>query len=301
MKLKNFMRYGIVVAILGLLVGCGEDNSPPVINSFTASATEVVINAEVELVVLATDHDGDELIYTYQTTGGTIAGTGDTVTWVSPETAGSYIITVDVTDGELNVQDLVTIVVVQPEPAVVTPPVSLEGMVLIPAGEFEMGDHFGDHFNEGWDEELPVHTVYLDAFYMDVYEVTNAQYQEFVEATGHRAPEYWNNSDFNAPYQPVVGVTWFDAVAYAEWAGKRLPTEAEWEKATRGGLVGKRYPWGDEAPGIYRANYFAGGNGVADGYEYTAPVGSFAPNGYWLRSEERRVGKECRSRWSPDH
>ena len=139
------------------------------------------------------------------------------------------------------------------------------GMVLIPAGEFEMGDHF----NEGLADELPVHTVSLDDFYMDVNEVTNAQYKKFVEATGHREPkgygfvdgevkdgfEPWKSPYFNGDNQPVVCVSWHDAMAYAQWAGKRLPTEAEWEKAAHGGLKGKRYPWGDEAPDGTQCNF----------------------------------------------
>ncbi len=198
---RRIVRYSIVIVILGLIVGCGEEESP-------------------------TDNDG--------------------------------------------------------------PP---EGMVLIPAGEFQMGDHF----NEGNDRELPVHTVYLDAFYIDIYEVTNAQYQKFMDATGHGAPNYWNDSRFNGPDLPVVGVSWHDAVAYAEWAGERLPTEAEWEKAARSGLVGKRYPWGDEAPGaggVYRANYDPG-NDAADGYAYTAPVGSFPANGYGLYDMAGNVWEWC--------
>ncbi len=165
-------------------------------------------------------------------------------------------------------------------------------MVMIPEGEFEMGSNDGD------DDEKPIHMVYVNAFYMDKYEVTNALYKKFIDATGHSEPYYWDDSKYNAPNQPVVGVNWYDAKAYAEWAGKRLPTEAQWEKAARGGLAGKRYPWGDEAPdsgGVYRANYYTGNdaNDGADGYVYTAPVGSFPPNGYGLYDMAGNVWEWC--------
>jgi len=156
-------------------------------------------------------------------------------------------------------------------------------MVLIPAGEFQMGSN-------DYDDEKPVHTVYLDAFYMDAYEVTNAQYKKFMDATGHRAPEYWNDPKYNAPNQPVGGVSWYDAKAYADWAGERLPTEAEWEKAARGGLVGKKYPWGDTLTHD-EANYF--GTGGKDMWEYASPVGSFAPNGYGLYDMVGNVWEWC--------
>ena len=93
-------------------------------------------------------------------------------------------------------------------------------MVLIPAGTFQMGSTTGDS------DEQPVHTVTLDAFYMDKYEVTNARYQKFVESTGYPQPPLSHNPRFNAPDVPVVRVTWRDAAAYAAWANKRLPTEA---------------------------------------------------------------------------
>lgn len=122
------------------------------------------------------------------------------------------------------------------------------GMVLVPAGEFTMGD--STRYN--WTFMLayniydgPEHVVYLDAYYIDKYEVTNEQYQKFVSETGHCQPRCWNDVRFNRPNQPVVGVTWEDATAYAQWAGKRLPTEAEWEKAARG--TDKRlWPWGNK-------------------------------------------------------
>jgi len=171
-------------------------------------------------------------------------------------------------------------------------------MVLIPAGEFQMGDALGDAFNEGNNDERPVHTVYVDAFYMDVYEVTNEQYKKFMDATGHKAPGYWNNNSYNEPKQPVVGVSWHDAIAYAEWAGKRLPTEAEWEKAARGGLVGKRYPWGDDISHD-DANY--DGTGGKDKWEYTSPVGIFAPNGYGLYDMAGNVWEWCADWYDPGY
>lgn len=127
--------------------------------------------------------------------------------------------------------------------------------------------------HESFDDEIPRHTIYLDAFYIDKYEVTNAQYRKFIEATGHREPKYWNEPESNQPNQPVIGVSWHDAMAYATWAGKRLPTEAEWEYAARGGLVSKRYPWGNLAPDETKVQRHG-----RDG----ALVGSYAPNGYGL-------------------
>jgi sulfatase modifying factor 1 len=155
-------------------------------------------------------------------------------------------------------------------------------MVLIPAGEFQMGDAL-DGVGDA------VHIVYLDAFYMDVYEVTNAQYKKFMDATGYKAPTYWNDTRFNQPNYPVICL-WNDAVAYADWAGKRLPTEAEWEKAARGGLVGKEYSCGDTINHDY-ANYE--GTGGKDLWENTSPVGSFAPNGYGLYDMAGNVWEWC--------
>ena len=116
-------------------------------------------------------------------------------------------------------------------------------MALIPAGSFEMGDHHDNMSNA-----LPVHRVELDAFYMDVHEVTVGQFREFVNQSGYKYDGNWDNVAKYSPGDeyPMVYVSWNDATAYAKWAGKRLPTEAEWEYAARGGLVGKRYPGGDE-------------------------------------------------------
>lgn len=157
-------------------------------------------------------------------------------------------------------------------------------MVLIPAGTYNMGSTTGDR------DEQPVHTVSIDAFYMDIYEVTNARYRQSVQKTGYPEPPLWHNPRFNAPDHPLVRVTWRDAVAYAAWAKKRLPTEAEWEYAARGNLIGKQYPAGDI---ITHADANFGGAGGADRWEWTAPVGRFPPNGYGLYDMAGNVWEWC--------
>src|SRR6185503_19173698 len=121
-------------------------------------------------------------------------------------------------------------------------------VIIIPAGEFLMG------CESGAANERPVHRVFVDEFAIGRFAVTNQLYQFFIEDTGHEAPPGWGDSRFNHPGQPVTNVSWFDAAAYCDWlsqkTGKlyRLPTEAEWERAARGGLEAKLYTWGDDTP-----------------------------------------------------
>jgi serine/threonine-protein kinase len=182
-------------------------------------------------------------------------------------------------------------------------------MVYIPAGEFEMGANADEGFEmcqedrddcqRSWFErEEPVHTVYLDAYWIDKYEVTNAQFAAFLNEMGnqekgsgawldadsdhvkiHKSGGIWT-ADSGYEDHPVVEVSRYGAVAYAEWVGGRLPTEAEWEKAARGGLEGQLYPWGNEDPvctlGAENGAQIFGCAGD------TVEVGSFAPNGYGI-------------------
>lgn len=236
----------------------------------------------------------------------------------------------------------------------------LVGMVLVPGGEFTMGTDDAD----AWLTERPAHRVRVEAFWIDRHEVTNAQFREFVEATGYvttaeRVPDaaelrrqlgpgappvspellvpgslvfspppgpgslhdpraWWRwapgaswrhpegpGSDLQGREQhPVVHVSWDDAAAYARWAGKRLPTEAEWERAARGGLDGRRYVWGDAAPASPApANLWQGSfpalNTATDGFPGTAPVGSFPPNGYGLHDMAGNVWEWCADGYDP--
>lgn len=146
-----------------------------------------------------------------------------------------------------------------------------ESMVFVPAGEFTMGSH------EGPNDQEPVRKVYLDGFYIDKYEVAFAPFYAFVRSTGHRKPRLAGYLSGGVtedmpllikPFNPVVGVSWDDAVDYCGWKGKRLPTEAEWEKAAKG-TDERKWPWGNEERSEY-ANLIGD-----DGSRYTAAVTQF--------------------------
>ncbi|MFH0813511.1 MAG: formylglycine-generating enzyme family protein, partial [Pseudomonadota bacterium] len=199
------------------------------------------------------------------------------------------------------------------------PQTSGHDMVLVPAGEFLMGSTpqnvvqakalYQQETGRGpldiwFEDEAPAHRVYLDAYYIDRYEVTNGQYKEFVEATNYRKPFNWMDAYFRQSNKPVMGIEWEDAQAYATWAGKRLPTEAEWEKAARGGLMGKLFPWGDEPPQTFRKkyDYVPGKEHFSTGdWEYHMPVGSSDPNGYGIYEMTSNVYEWCYDWYSPDY
>lgn len=200
------------------------------------------------------------------------------------------------------------------------------GMVRIDGGKFAMGADDGMPF------EGPVHEVEVGAFLIDKREVTVAEFARFIEATGYQteADKFGWSGAFSLtdkawmkvdganwrypegpearpadPNEPVTQVSWNDAAAYASWAGKRLPTEAEWELAARGGLAGMTYAWGDELRpgGKPVANWWQGefpdDNTDEDGYRMRATVGSFAPNGYGLYDVAGNVWEWVADRYDP--
>jgi sulfatase modifying factor 1 len=168
----------------------------------------------------------------------------------------------------------------QPPQVLLTPSTGKAGapMVEVPAGSFPMGVPQGDR--DGGRDEYPRHDVFVDTFFIDTFEVTNGRYLEFVKASGHRVPQNPKNPTRNLwqgdaitdslADRPVINVDWFDAEAYCAWAGKRLPTEAEWEKAAKG-TADRRFPWGNVEPTVKHLNF----NQRWIGEKTLMPVGSY--------------------------
>ena len=268
----NRLRCFSLIVTCFFLAGCSEKKKlppPPVTVNFVSAdpPNGSTIKPDATITVTFDDFPGPVAV-----TQGTATMAGRTVSISGPFSAGSLSLNISWADG------------VQRLTYTVDDPTS-EGMVPIPAGEFQMGSNDPEAEND----EQPVHTVYVDAFFMDKYEVTNLEYQKFVLANprwskGRIADRYhdgyylqrWNGNDYPSGYakHPVVYVSWYAAMAYAGWAEKRLPTEAEWEYAARGGLDGQKYPWGDVIDSG-RANYYSN---VGD----TTAVDKYPPNGYGL-------------------
>jgi sulfatase modifying factor 1 len=166
--------------------------------------------------------------------------------------------------------------------------------IEIDAGWFLMGS------NAGQDVEAPVHRVWVDRFAMAATQVTVAEYARFLEATGSVPPPSWEDANFSHPQQPVVAVSWFDAAAYCAWmsaaTGSRygLPTEAEWERAARGGADGKIFPWGDDPP-TSRPDYHARWKSGPE------PVGQSEPNAYGLFEMCENVHEWCSDWFAADY
>ena len=181
---------------------------------------------------------------------------------------------------------------------------SESNMVLIPAGEFEMGNNGPVEHHGPQADETPVHTVYVNAFYIEKYEVTNADFKKFLDANpewqkgnvkfqdGDPYLDDWEGNTYpDGQGNHPVKVNWYAAMAYAVWVGKRLPTEAEWEKAARGGLKNQDYPWGNSInPSM--ANYEVNPS--------TVSVGSYAPNKYGLYDMAGNIEEWCLDEYQAD-
>ncbi len=152
----------------------------------------------------------------------------------------------------------------------------------------------------GQDNERPVHRVWVAAFQLAATQVSNAEYARFVAATGAAPPPHWHDPDFSNPAQPVVAVSWFDAMAYCDWlsaatgARFRLPTEAEWEHAARAGVEGAEYPWGN-APPQSRPHY------ATRWLRGPEPVGAGFRNGFGLFDMCENVHEWCSDWYAPDY
>ncbi len=279
----------LLTLLLSGMGGCNTEEEAPIVFVQAIPADGSAIQPNGTIVVT---FDGPPT--GLNVTGGKFSLSGTTATVVGPFTPGTLTLVLTWTGGAMALTYTVS-----DAPATVDSsdlPPAPEGMVLVPAGEFQMGSEDAEADND----EQPVHTVHVDAFYMDAYEVTNLDYKKFVLANPQwqkdRIPKalhnghylkHWNGNNYpvGKANHPVTYVSWYAAMAYAEWAGKRLPTNAEWEKAARGGKSGLKYPWGNTISSG-RANY---GNNVGD----TREVGSYSKNGYGLYDMSGNVSEWC--------
>ena len=167
-------------------------------------------------------------------------------------------------------------------------------LIQIGAGWFSMGSDVGQSV------ESPVHRVWLDSFTMGATQITVQEYARFLDATGNVPPPFWSDPNFSHPQQPVVAVSWFDAVGYCEWLSSmtgsryRLPTEAEWERAARGGAEKMLFPWGDD-PLFSRPGYLTRGRTGPE------PVGQSPPNAFGLFDMCENVHEWCSDWYGPDY
>ncbi len=282
------------------ITGCGDDVEPPpppdpvtFVSADPPNGSTIELDATI--TVTFDDFPGDVAV-----SQGIATPAGQTVVITGPFPAGPLSVGITWGDGFRALSYTVEV----PEPPPSSTPVAPEGMVLIPAGEFQMGSNDPEARND----EQPVHTVSVNAFFMDEHETTNLEYKKFVLANPRWGKDridkgfhdgsylkHWKGNEYPSGYanHPVTRVSWYAAMAYAGWAGKRLPTEAEWEYAARGGLAGQKYPWRGDVIDLGKASY---GRNVDE----TTPVGKYPPNGYGLYDMAGNVWEWCLDEYNKD-
>ena len=302
----TFIFLGLALTCLSAvyIVSCGQraedDEIDPValVNAEPTTGSTIETNGIINLTF-------DAVPVNVSANVGVVKMSGTTGTISGPFNPGPLSLTITWTDGTQTLTYTVippTSVGVEPtpelEPETIPEPEPIipDGMVLIPEGEFQMGSNDGNADND----EQPVHTVHLDAFYIDENEVTNTEFKDFLLANPAWQKDLiderfaddnylndWNGNNFPLGQgdHPVRYVSWYAATAYAVWVDKRLPTEAEWEKAARGGLKRKQYPWGNGI-NFNRANY---GKRIGE----TTPVGEYPPNDYGVYDIAGNVWEWC--------
>ncbi len=289
MKKKSYFLAIILAYIFTFsIIGCGEDDSVEIQSVDPSDGSTISTDATITVSFNRTPQN-------LTVSPGKSTTSDKIVTITGPFTLGKLDVEVTWEGGSRRLTFTV-------EDHVVTP----EGMVLIPEGKFQLGSISGQAGNV----EQAGHPVYLDAFYIDKYEVTNIQYKKFVDANPEWQKEHIDSKFHDGNYlvnwsgntypsekadHPVIYVSWYAAAAYAEWVEKRLPTEAEWEKAARGGVEGQKYPWGnsiDDNKANYTLNVGVTGS--------TTPVGDYPTNGYGLYDMVGNVLEWCLDAYDKD-
>lgn len=280
----------IILSIIILVVGCGEEDSIVVLSVNPPDGNSITTDSIILVKFSGTPEN-------FTVSKGKVTSNEDSISISGPFQLGDLTIEIEWDGGSHSLSYTVI------ESEIGIP----EGMVLIPEGKFKMGSLSGD---DGLVQQIGT-TISLDAFYIDQYEVTNQDFKTFIDANSDWSKDNidsnlhdgnyltnWNGDDFpdGKADHPVVYVNWYAAVAYALWLDKRLPTEAEWEKAARGGIEGQKYPWGntiDESKANYTLNVGVTGN--------TTSIGEYPPNNFEIYDIIGNVLEWCIDRYERDY
>lgn len=280
----------ILLSTIIIVAGCGEDDPIEFLSVNPSDGSTITTDSIITIKFSGTPNN-------LNISTGNVTKNGDSVSISGPFEIGELTIDIEWEEGNHSL----TYKVEKPDLGIP------EGMVLIPEGKFKMGSLSGD---DGIVEEIGT-SISLDAFYIDQYEVTNQDFKEFIQANSDWSKDNiasnlhdgnyltnWNGDNFpdGKADHPVVYVNWYAAVAYALWLDKRLPTEAEWEKAARGGIEGRKYPWGnsiDESQANYSLNVGITGN--------TTPVGEYPPNEFMIYDMVGNVLEWCIDRYDRNY